>query len=399
MLTKIKVPGSKSISNRVLILAALAKSEPKIENLAKSSDCEYMIQALKDLKTKTEIYTHNAGTTTRFITALATLLEKPFIIDGDKRMRERPIAELEKALNSLGANVKSTKGCPPVKIATQKPKGGTIALAGDISSQYISAILMIAAATENGVTINIEDELCSKPYVDMTIKIMQQFGIETINNNYKNFKVLPQKITSASQYTIESDASSASYIAAYAALHPNKKVLLENIHRDSIQGDIKFLDYLEKMGCEITSTKIGTIIQGPETLQALGEIDMNATPDLVMTFAVLAAFTTGSSKITNIPNLRIKETDRLQALENELTKLGVKVKIGTDYIEINGDFSNKNTLLNKNIKIKTYDDHRMAMCFAIIRDLIPGLTIEDPECVSKSYQTFWNDLTTLENAK
>lgn len=389
---KITVPGSKSISNRVLILAALAESEVEIINLAKSTDCEYMIQALEDLKTKKQIYTHNAGTTTRFITALATIQGKEIIIDGDQRMRERPIGELEKALNQLGAKVKSTNGYPPLLISPKKTKGGSISLAGNISSQYITAILLIAAATEKGVTINIENELCSKPYIEMTLKIMAQFGIETENNNFKSFKVKPEKITAPNQYTIESDASSASYIAAYAALHPDKEVLLKNIHQNSIQGDIKFLQYLGKMGCKISSVKEGTIIKGPAELKSLGTIDMNETPDLVMTFAVLSLFTGGGCKITNIANLRIKETDRIKALENELTKLGAKVKTGEDYIEITGINS-----FNQNIKIKTYDDHRMAMCFAIIRDLVPGLEIENPDCVAKSYQTFWQDLTKLEN--
>lgn len=416
----IKVPGSKSLTNRALILAALYKNKAVIENAAICDDTNYMISGLKDLGIsieqknstiivnkgnskkgeKIEIYTGNAGTTTRFLTALSTLSESEITITGNKRMQERPIQALVDALNRLGANILSTNGCPPIYIKSKKVTGGKIALPGNISSQFLSALLMITPFAENPTVIDIEQKLYSKPYVNMTIKVMEKFGIKILNNDFKQFKIAPYKNNHKNiNFNVESDASSASYIAAYSALHPEKTTKLINIHRNSLQGDIKFLNYLEKMGCTITEALEGTTIKGPQELKSLKEVDMNETPDLVMTFAILAIFTQGTTKITNIENLRIKETDRLFALESELKKLGVKVKTGKDYIEIEGNPTLKAKLshLQKEIEIETYDDHRIAMCFGIIRDIFPSIKIKNPNCVSKSYSTFWEDLEKMEN--
>ncbi len=409
----ISIPGSKSITNRAIILAALSKGTTILENAAICDDSTYMINGLKKLgikihqkgstvkiigtggkfqkqKNKINIYTGNAGTTTRFLTALATLTGNEIIIDGDKRMRERPIKELVKALTQLGAKIEMTRDCPPLHIYPSKLHGGKISLPGNISSQYLSAILLISPFIPAKTTINIEQKLCSRPYVDMTIRIAKHFEI-------------PQNKT----ILIESDASCASYFGAYAALHPDKQILLQNIHENSIQGDIKVLKYLEKMGCKITEQKNGTLVQGPHKLKSLGTVDMNETPDLVMTFAVLAMFTEGKTKITNIGNLRIKETDRISALENELKKLGARVKTGKDWIEIESPFpgmknptckfthvsENQNkTKTRQSRQVHTYDDHRMAMSFGIITDIFRNLTIENPSCVSKSYTTFWKEL-------
>jgi 3-phosphoshikimate 1-carboxyvinyltransferase len=391
---EINIPGSKSISNRALILAYLTGKKTKIQNIADCDDSKYMLKGLKKLNSKSpiKIYTGNAGTTTRFLTALATLTEKEITIDGDKRMRERPIAPLIDALNQLGAKIEAENGCPPVTISPSIPKGGKINLPGTISSQYLSAILMIAPFFKEETITNIEQELCSKPYVKMTIEMMKQFGISIMNKKYEQFKIEPQNGKSIKNYIIESDASSASYIGAFAALNPKKKIFLKNIHKNSLQGDIKFLDYLKKMGCKITETAEGTEIQGPKTVKSLGEIDMNETPDLVMTFAVLAMFTKGKTLIKNIANLRIKECDRLMALENEIKKFGIKAKTGKDWIEIEGNSELKK---DQKISIKTYNDHRIAMCFGILTPNFPNLKIENPNCVSKSYTTFWKDIEKL----
>ncbi len=393
MQISITTPGSKSISNRALFLSAFSQKPIKFKNLADCDDTKYMLKGLKKLKGKSpiKIYTGNAGTTTRFLTAIATLTGKKVIIDGDKRMRERPIKPLADALNKLGAKVKTTNGCPPLTIEPQKLKGGTVSIPGNISSQYISALLMLAPFAEKETTINITQKLYSKPYIKMTIELMKTFGIKVINKNFKQFKIKPTKIKFPTSYTIESDASSASYIGGYAALHPNKNITIKNLPKKSIQGDIKFLDYLKKMGK-------GT------TLKALGKVDMNETPDLVMTFAVLAAYAKGTTHITNIGNLRIKETDRLQALENELSKLGIKVKTTKDSIKIEGNPNLKENppikdpagAAAKKITIETYNDHRIAMCFGMIQDLIPNLKIKNPSCVSKSYKTFWKDLKLMQ---
>lgn len=447
----ILIPGSKSISNRALILATLSRGTTIIKNVAICDDTNYMIENLKKLGVKIQengtilkvegiykkgklnfphsskpihLYTGNAGTTTRFLKSLATLTSNEIIIDGDARMRERPIGELIKALNQLGAKISSKNGCLPIIIKPSPLKGGTINLPGNISSQYLSAILMIAPFAMGKTTINIEQKLCSRPYIEMTLKMMEKFGLKVKNKKFEQFTADPLNANQKKQpktYTVESDASSASYFGAYAALHPNRPILLQNIHKKSLQGDIQFLDYLKKMGCKIIEQKNGTLIKGPANhtnLKCPGTIDMNTTPDLVMTFAVLAIFTEGKTRINNIANLRIKETDRLSALENEIKKLirnlnlekNISVKTGSDWIEIhgfvkinrsespvNGESKNRRRVSQYAqqsipIQISTYNDHRMAMSFGILTDLIPNMKIENPGCVSKSYPTFWEDL-------
>lgn len=437
----IEVPGSKSITNRVLILAVLAKGTTIIKNAAICDDTKYMVQGLKKLgikisqkgkiikiqgcaahftqkKTPIRINCGNAGTTTRFLTALATLTGNTVIIDGNKRMQERPIKALTKALNQLGAKIKDSKGYLPITIFPQKLKGGEINLPGNISSQYISALLMTAPLSEKTTSIKIDQKLYSKPYIKTTIEALKSFNIKIVNKNFRQFIVKPASPTSPKTYTVESDASSASYIGAFAALH-SKKILLKNIHEKSIQGDIKFLQYLKKMGCKIFKKKDGTLIEGPKlnkktnhtNLKNLGTIDMNETPDLVMTFAILAVFAPGKTKITNIENLRIKETDRIQALENELKKLSVKVKTGKNWIKIEGtkninfwDIPKKNYHNTPHIiqhvtpiTIKTYNDHRIAMSFGIAQTVFRNIKIKNPNCVSKSYTTFWEDLASLKS--
>lgn len=385
----ITTPGSKSIANRALILKTLTGNKTRLKNLPASDDTHLLIEGIKKLTSKNpKIYTGNAGTTTRFLTALATLYGKKIIIAGDKRMNERPIGTLASALNQLGAKVKTSNGFTPVTIYPQIPTGGKIKLPGNISSQFLSAILMIAPFLKSRTIINIEQKLYSQPYIDTTIRVMASFGLKVMNKNFRQFVVNPQKTKPPKTYTVESDASSASYIGAYAALHPGKKILLKNIYKNSIQGDIKFLHYLAKMGCKTTASKNGTLIKGPQKLKCLGKVNMNQTPDLVMTFAVLALFTPGTTTITNIGNLRIKETDRIAALKSELQKLGAKVKTCKDFIKI------KSATINpeKQVTIETYNDHRIAMSFGILTDIFRNMKIKTRDCVSKSYTTFWSDL-------
>lgn len=387
---KILVPGSKSIAARAIILSAIYDKKTKLNNIPKCDDTKYLINALKNKNIK--IFTGNAGTTTRFLTAFFALKISPkqketITIYGDKRMNERPIKDLTQALNQLGAKIITTGGkrkdCPPIKIYPSELIGGKVKIRGDISSQYISALMMIAKFTKKKTTIEIKKNLCSKPYIKITEKLIKDFE----NKKLKKF-------------TIESDASSASYIGAYAALNPDKKIILQNITKNSIQGDIKFLEYLSKMGCKTIEHKNCTEIQGKGILKALNTIDMNETPDLVMTFAVLAMFANGITKITNIGNLRIKETDRISALQNEIKKFGIKIKTGKDFIEIHGNPNLTSNLVSKKhtstILINTYNDHRIAMAFGILKSRIKKLKIENPKCVSKSYPTFWKDLAKLQ---
>lgn len=420
MSIKITPPGSKSLTNRALILATLKNGKTIIKNAALCDDTHYMINGLKKLGAKIlqnkskiifkgikaqskieasakgssiKIYTGNAGTTTRFLTALSTLRGENIIINGDSRMKERPIQELTKALNKLGAKIETNKGFPPIKISSQKITGGKISLPGNISSQYLSALLMTMPFAQKATIIKIEKNLCSKPYAEMTLKVLQSFGIKIINKNFKQFIIKPnQKIKSPKTYTIESDASSASYIGAYAAIHPKKTIIIDNINANSLQGDIKMLKYLQKMGCKLTKTKNGIQIKGPKELKSIKKVDMNDTPDLVMTFAVLAMFTKGKTHITNIENLRIKETDRIEALKNEIKKFGIKVKTTSSSIEIEGNPYLMDSLKDKIINIETYSDHRIAMSFGVIKDLFRKMKIKNPSCVSKSYSTFWKDL-------
>ncbi len=412
----LSIPGSKSITNRALLLAALSEGKTVIKNSGFCDDTNYMIKGLKKLgiklqqkgknitvtgnggkfkkqKKTVKIYTGNAGTTTRFLTALATLTENKIVIDGDKRMRERPISELVNALNQLGAKIKSKNGYLPLQIDPKKIIGGKISLNGNISSQYLSAILMIAPLAKEKITVKIEQKLCSRPYVNITLEAMKRFGIKSLNKNFNQFEIKPQKYKAQKTFTVDSDASATSYPAAYIALHPEKKLNLKNLNLKSLQGDIKFIEYLKKMGCKVSEIEKSTTIKGPEKLKSLETIDMNETPDLVMTFAILSLFADKKTRITNIGNLRIKETDRINALQKELKKLGAKVKTGKDWIEIFPLKTQKNR--NNNISIKTYNDHRIAMAFAILKDTFPNLTIENPKCVSKSYPTFWQDLKKL----
>lgn len=414
----IKIPGSKSISNRLLILSALSGQKTTITGIAPCEDTDYMIAALRKLGFKInrqkntitlqktqkplpktiKLYTGNAGTTTRFLSAFCTLLNRRITIDGDKRMRQRPIHELVKALQQIGAQINLTGNCPPLTIHPQIPHNNQVKIPGNISSQYLSALLMIAPKLHHGLTINIVQKLYSKPYLELTINLLKSCKIRVENKNFKQLKVRPQKFKTPTIQTVEGDASSASYVGAYAALHPRKTIYLSNIHRKSIQGDIIFLKHLEKMGCQIKQTPEGLLIKGPQKLKSLGRLDMNETPDLVMTFAVLAMFTKGKTRLTNISNLRIKESDRLNALQNEIKKFGIKVLTGPDFIEITGNPSRLQKIATKKITIKTYHDHRIAMSFAILLDHFPHLKIENPRCVDKSYRSFWEDLDNIRTA-
>ncbi|MBD3360674.1 3-phosphoshikimate 1-carboxyvinyltransferase [Candidatus Peregrinibacteria bacterium] len=400
---EITVPGSKSLTNRALMLATLGNKKVDIKNFVECDDTKFMIRGLKKLKNSNKepikIYTGNAGTTTRFLTASSTLLGKKVIIDGDKRMRKRPVKELTNALNKLGAKIETTEGCPPLTIYPQKFNGGKINLKGNISSQYISAIIMIAPFAENDTTVNLVQQVYSTPYINMTIKVMNEFGLKILNKNFKQLSIKGNQTPKPPKsYNVESDASSASYFGAYTALHPECTITLKNLHKNSLQGDIDFLKYLKKMGCQIYESKNGITIKGTKSLNPLKTINMNKTPDLVMTFAVLAMFTKGITKITNISNLRIKETDRISALKNEIGKFGIKVKTGKDFIKIEGKPDLSKNPPNKKISIKTYNDHRIAMSFGIIKDIFPKINIANPECVSKSYPNFWRDLKTVQKS-
>src|SRR3989339_414014 len=416
---KINISGSKSITNRILILCALSNQKILIKNIGICEDVICMIDSLKKLGIKIlrkgndleitgnngnfakqnkkliKLNTKNAGTTTRFLTALCVFCKNNILIDGNSRIKERPIKELTDALKNLGANIKTDNGYLPLKISPTVKTGGSIKIKGNISSQFISALLLTQFLSKQNTVINIEQKLYSRPYIEMTIKLLNQLGIKVLNKNFKQLMIKGNQVPKSQKIIkIEPDASSASYIGEFCAIN-KKSAIIENLNKNSIQGDIKFLDYLKKMGCKISNEKEGIKITGPKLLKPLGKIDFNETPDLVMTFAVLAMFAKGKTKICNIENLRIKESDRISALENEIKKFGIKVNTGKDFIEIQGS----REILEKNhlskITINTYNDHRIAMCFGVLRNLFPNMKIENPSCVKKSYVNFWNDTVKL----
>ncbi len=401
----IQVPGSKSYTNRALLLAALAKGKSTLIDPLESEDTLVMKKGLKQLgvritSSKNKIIIHgsngkftqsaqplfleNAGTAVRSLTA--ALATQPFesTLSGNKRMQERPLKDLINALKKAQIKIESKTGCPPVTLHGPLP-GGLTSIKGDVSSQYISALLMAGPLAQETFTINITGKLTSRPYVDMTLDIMNQFGV-AVSEKKDRFTIHPQKYRGRT-YHIEGDASSATYPLALAALHRNK-VIIKNINKTSKQADIQFLDVLEKMGCRISKTTKSISVQGPKQLTPLRTINLNKLPDAAMTVAILCAFAKGKSKLTGLANLRVKETDRLKALATELTKIGTRVEEGKDFLTIHGDPENLHGAI-----IETYNDHRMAMCFAVVGSKISNIHILNPNCVQKTYPTFWKELS------
>ncbi|OIP81965.1 3-phosphoshikimate 1-carboxyvinyltransferase [Candidatus Peregrinibacteria bacterium CG22_combo_CG10-13_8_21_14_all_44_10] len=384
MTNKINVPSSKSYMNRALILAALREGETRLLNILDCDDSRNLINALRELgvlieqKNSTEIVIQGsggrfakpsktldiglAGTAMRFLTPI--LATQPFtsIITGNKRMQERPMKDLIEALTSIGFDIESNDYCPPLIVhGDPSIKPQKIEISSEISSQYISAI-MLASPLLGNPEIIITRQTVSEPYIEMTKSMIENF---------------------ASPYAIETDASSASYFFALGALGFDVKVL--NLTRKSLQADILALDYMAKMGCRVIEDQEGIQVIGPKELKPLGNVDLKELPDSAMTLATLCCFANGQSTLTGLHNLRYKETDRLAALSKELSKTGAKVREAEDGLIIHG----RNDL--HGATIETYDDHRMAMCAAVLKSRIPEIEIAGPQCVSKTYKNFWED--------
>ena len=396
----VEAPPSKSYTQRALIIAALAKGKSVIKNTLFSDDTLYMISALKQFGVKIEkkgnnlvvqgtngnlkppknkIFVGNAGTAMRFIASLASLINGETIITGDKRMQQRPIQDLLNALQQLGVKSESDNNCPPVKIYGGTFNGGSVKLKGGISSQYLSSILMCAPYAKKNVIINIIGNLTSRPYIDITLDIMKNFGVYVKNLNYKKFVIKCSKKYTAKNYRIEGDASNASYFFAAAAVTKGR-IMVKNINPNSKQGDIKFVDILKKMGCGVRKGKDFIEVRG-SSLKSI-DINMNNMPDIVPTLAVTSLFADSTTIIRNVPNLRLKESDRLKALAFELRKIGANVEEMQDGLKI------KRKRLQKAI-IETYNDHRMAMSFAVAGLAINGIRIKNPACIDKSFPDFW----------
>ena len=329
----------------------------------------------------------NAGTVVRFMTAALTLGKGQYEIDGIERMRKRPIQLLIDALNRLGADVVSKEGtgCPPVLIDASGLKGGRVEIPGDVSSQYISSILLAAPYASSDVSIVVIDDLVSKNYIDMTIDVMNKFGVDVERDSYREFCVKSGQNYKGCEYIVEPDASGASYFFAAAAI-AGGRVRVEGLGENSLQGDVKFVDILKEMGCSVRKSSDWLEVEGG-ALRGV-DVDMNDTPDVVQTLASVAVFAEGNTCIRNVRNLRYKETDRITAIVNELKKVGVDVKEFDDGIEINPSPPHS-------AEISTYNDHRMAMSFALIGLRVKGIKIKNPECVEKTFPDFFERLQQL----
>ena len=404
----VTIPGSKSYTHRALILSSLADGESILIHALRCEDTEHTSQALikfgvpvfwesddvrilgrggKFKATDERIDVGNSGTSMRFLTALAALKKGIILLDGNERMRKRPIGELLNGLGELGVKAYSQKGddCPPVIVKSHGLNGGTVRIKGEESSQFLSGLLMVVPYAQRDVNIEVTGSLASKPYVDITLDVMSAFGVGIRNQRYHSFFIkagqhyLPQK------YRIEGDASNASYFFSAAAVCRGR-VKVKNLNPATIQGDIGFLEILERMGCRVTRGKDWIEVLGGE-LRGI-EKDMNEMPDLVPTLAVTAAFAQGKTVIQNIGHLRLKESDRIHALVVELSKMGIRTEEGEDWLEIEGGKPH-------GAEIETYDDHRMAMGFAIAGLVVPGVKIKGERCVDKSFPEFWEVLQRL----
>ena len=410
---EINLPGSKSLSNRALLLAALAEGTTKITNLLESDDTRHMLNALKQLginytlsedkkecsivgnagalhcDTAQELFLGNAGTAMRPLCAALCLGEGSYLLTGEPRMKERPIGHLVDALRQAGADISyiENEGYPPLQIEAGGLKGGEVSIDGAISSQFLTALLMAAPMAKNDMHITIIGELVSKPYIDITLHIMQAFGVEVENNDYKTFTVKAgQTYKAVESFMVEGDASSASYFLAAAAIKGGT-VKVTGIGRNTIQGDVQFVDVLEIMGARVEwgDTYISV------TRDALNAIDMdfNHIPDAAMTIATMALFCEGTTTLRNIYNWRVKETDRLYAMATELRKVGAEVEEGEDYLKITSP------KVLKHAAIDTYDDHRMAMCFSLLALDPVSVTINEPECTVKTFPTYFDVLKSI----
>jgi 3-phosphoshikimate 1-carboxyvinyltransferase len=411
----VRVPGSKSITNRALVLAALASRQGgcRLEGALRSEDTEVMVAALQqlgfrvqpesssdrlivDLNTgavipanSAELFVANSGTTMRFLAAMLALGHGRYRLDGVARMRERPIEDLLVALRQLGvkADSEAGTGCPPVLIDAQGLAGGRVAMRGDTSSQFLSALLMAAPFAEAAIEVTVAGPVVSEPYVAMTLHLMRAWSLHVETAPGPIYRVRPQKPKQPTRYLIEGDASAASYFFGAAALTGGSVTVNGSIpERESIQGDTAFLKLLERMGCRVESNRAGNVVHGGP-LRGI-DVDMNAVSDTVMTIAAVACFAEGPTTIRNVAHIRHKETDRLSALATELRRVGAEV----------AEFADGLTITPRPLhgaEIKTYNDHRMAMSMALLGLRVPGIVIQNPGCVAKTYPRFFEELEKL----
>lgn len=406
----IRPPGSKSLTNRALICAALAQGTSHLTGVLRSEDTDVMIDALRQLDVQidlspdgrtadvvgmgagsgshqAEVYVANSGTTIRFLTAMLSALGGNYRLHGVDRMHQRPIGDLLTAINQTGGGASSEQGdgCPPVVIDSQGWQGGKVTVAGNVSSQYLSGIMMAAPLSRSPLEIHVQGELVSRPYVDMTLAVMRSFGIVATETTPGVFALHAPSVYQAKDYDIEPDASAASYFWAAAAVSGGT-VTVEGLTRDALQGDVGFCECLAQMGCNVTHQSDGiTVAGGP--LRGI-DVDMNQISDTVQTLSVVALFAEGPTTIHGVAHNRFKETDRITDLATELRKLGATIEEFDDGLKITPGPLRAATL-------DTYNDHRMAMSFAVAGLRFPGIQIKNPACTAKTYPEFFADLQRL----
>jgi 3-phosphoshikimate 1-carboxyvinyltransferase len=405
---QVRPPGSKSITNRALVCAALAQGQSTLRGALDSEDTQVMIDGLRVLgidvsvedagetlvvtgcdgkppAERAELFVANSGTTIRFLTALTTLASGEFRLDGVARMRERPIGDLAEALGQLGAVVRceSAGGCPPVFVRSKGLPGGEATIRGDISSQFLSGLMMAAPCARQMVTLRVAGTLVSVPYVAMTVAVMRSFGV-TVHSaaDFEQMTIPNDDGYQGCDYQIEPDASAASYFWAAAAV-TGGAITVEGLSRDSLQGDVAFVECLERMGCQLTYKEDSITVVG-KPMHGI-DVDMNGISDTVQTLAVVALFAEGTTRMRNVAHIRHKETDRIAAVANECRKLGAEVVEHDDGLEITPG-------QHIPTAIDTYEDHRMAMSFAVAGLKRPGVVIRNPGCVAKTYPQFFDDL-------
>ncbi len=413
----IVILGSKSYTNRAILIASISNGISKISNLLRSDDTKYMIDCLKNLGIKiedhqdylvihgnngnfdkvnnSELFCGIAGTTSRFITGLSLLVNQELIITGEGKILERPISDLVDAISIMGVKIEYLKkqGSLPLKINAQKNIKNEVTIDGETSSQFISALLMVAPRLENGLIINIIGNQVSKPYIDITIDIMQKFGVIVENDNYKRYSIKHQEYISQN-YVIEGDWSSASYFCAISGLVENK-IKIHNIYQNSIQGDAKLIDILKLFNISFNfNSNIATLEYNNLKISDSIEIDMEKMPDTAMTIMVLASILCHNIKINGLSTLKDKECDRIEMPKKEFLKLGIKCITTTNSIQIYGQTFNNNEI----IEIDTFDDHRMAMAFSLF-GAKRQILINDAQVVNKSFPNYWEELAKIMNVK
>ena len=408
---QIRPPGSKSLTNRALVCAALADSRSILHGALNSEDTQVMVESLRALGIgvrcdwarqqievdgcsgeipcdQADLFVANSGTTIRFLTALCCLGHGRYRLSGIPRMHERPIAALVDGLRQVGAIIETeNEGCPPVRILGRGLRGGSVNMAADISSQFASGLLMALPYAEDFSVLQLQQPVISKPYIDMTCSVMNQFGVEVTRlDDFFEYSVDPNQIYDATEFEVEPDASAASYFWAAAAVTRGRVKVL-GLTSKSLQGDVRFVKVLEKMGCEVSEDDSGIELVGGD-LKGI-DVDMSEISDTAQTLAVVALFAEGPTRIQGIAHNRVKETDRIGNLAKELRRLGAEVTEFDDDLEIHPpDQLAKAT-------IKTYNDHRMAMSFSIAGLREAGIKIGNPECVAKTYPEFFKDFSKL----